>query len=440
MHSPKRRVSPMALALALATLAGCGVSPHANSTVRTTANRAAILSAPAIAGTREEKDGWIVVHVAGNPSDRGQQLGHLLAPEIRGVLQTVSQSDDAYWKNQRDMATRLFASKITPEYQAEMQGIADGVDAVSAPRNNFAHVDYTDILALNSVVDLMFSDAPGRLMPKWGNQFILRRLGWDGQHLPCSAFIATGAATKDGKIVLGHSTWAPGIAFAKYFNVLVDLTPNQGHRVLMEALPGTIASNTDWYLNDAGIALTETTLGSSGHYKDGDPIFERSRKAIQYGSSVDEVITTLSEHNNGDYPNEWLVGDLKTNDIAMFELATAHQAAWRSKTAQWYNGQVGFYGGYNYAKDPGVRSELGGWDDGRGRVWADFYAKNKGHIDAAAGRAGLAHSGINDYSLDGKVADSANLASLTSWVFWGQPGANSKWDMLGGAKMRPVQN
>jgi hypothetical protein len=317
-----------------------------------------------------------------------------------------------------------------------MQGIADGVDAASAGRKDFTQVDYTDILALNSVVDLMFSDAPGRVMPEWGHQYILHRMGWDGKHLPCSAFIATGEATKDGKIVVGHSTWAPGIAFAKYFNVLVDLKPDQGHRVLMQALPGTIASNTDWYLNDAGIILTETTLGSSGHYQDGDPIFQRSRKAVQYANTVEDVITTLGTRNNGDYPNEWLIGDLKTNDIAMFELGTAHQAVWRSSQKQWYQGQVGFYGGWNFAKDPGVHSELGGWDDGRGRIWADFYAKNKGKIDATVGREGMQLRGINGYSLDGKVADSASLASLTSWVFWGKPGAGSQWDLLGGASAK----
>jgi hypothetical protein len=97
---------------------------------------------------------------------------------------------------------------------------------------------------------------------------------------------------------------------------------------------------------------------------------------------------------------------------------------------------VGFYGGWNYAKDPGVRGELGGYDDGRGRIWADFYAKNKGKIDATVGREGMQLRGINGYSLDGKVADSASLASLTSWVFWGKPGAGSQWSLLGGSSVK----
>jgi hypothetical protein len=425
LNASLRHLSTLALGLSLATIAGCGISklPVASGI------SAKGLHAAAATGTREEKDGWIIVHVGGSPAERGQQMGRLLAPEIRGVLKSVSQGDERYWQNQRAIATKLFAPHITPEYQAEMQGIVDGANAVRGV--DFAKIDYTDILALNGVVDLMFTDAPGKLMPSWGKDYVLRRMGWDGKHLPCSAFIATGAATKDGKIVVGHSTWAPGIAFAKYYKVLVDLTPTQGHRLLMQCLPGTIASNTDWYLNDAGMVLTETTLSSSGRYQDGDPVFERSRRAVQYGSTVDEVISGLATNNNGAYPNEWLIGDLKANEIAMFELGTAHQAAWRSRDKQWYNGMEGFYGGWNYAKDPDVRRELGGWDDGRGRAWANFYAQNKGKIDAATGRAGLELRGIRDYSMDGKVADSASLQALTSWCVFGQPGSGKPWDLLG---------
>lgn len=430
MTALKRHLSLIAIG---SILAGCGTMPALSGT----AARTALLHAQAAAGTREDKDGWTVIHVAGTPAERGQQMGRLMATEIRGVLKTIAQGDSNYWHGQRDVATKLYAPKITAEYQAEMQGIADGVNGASSKASgDFAKVDYTDILSLNAVVDLMFSDAAGRVMPQWGHDYVLRRLGWDGKHLPCSAFIATGSATADGKIVLGHSTWAPGIAFAKYYNVLVDLTPDQGHRVLYQGLPGTIASNTDWYMNDAGIAFTETTLGESGHYQDGEPVFQRSRKAVQYSNNVEDVITNLGTHNNGDYPNEWLIGDFKTGDIAMFELATSHQAAWRSSKQQWYNGMANFYGGNNYAKDPGVRSELGGWDDGRSRIWADFYAKNKGHIDAAAGRRALGLNGINEASMDGKVADGASMASFTSWAFFGQPGANSKWDALGAAKAR----
>lgn len=428
----ERPVFAIAMGVALSALSGCGgVVSLGNGQALPGSGFTAFARQTPPGGSRQDENGWIVVHVAGTPSERGQELGRLLAPEIRGVLGTISQGDASYWQTQRHLVTRLFAPKIVPEYQAEMQGIADGVDAEPAAGGEFAHVDYTDILALNSTVDLMFSDVAGSMMPAWAHQFVLRRLGWDGRHLPCSAFIATGPATRNGKIVLGHSTWAPGIAFASYFNVLVDETPDTGHRFLMQALPGAIASNTDWYLNDAGIVLTETTLASSGHYQDGDPVFERSRRAIEYSSSVDDVIHALSTRNDGDYPNEWLIGDLKTDEIAMFELATAHQAVWRSSNQQWYDGQVGFYGSWNYAKDPGVRSELGGYDDGRGAIWANFYSQNYGRIDAAAGRAALQLGGIDDYSIDGKVADSGDIASLTSWANWGQPGSAGQWQALG---------
>ena len=83
-----------------------------------------------------------------------------------------------------------------------------------------------------------------------------------------------------------------------------------------------------------------------------------------------------------------------------------------------------------------MRGELGGWDDGRGRIWADFYAKNKGKIDAAAGKAALELGGINDYSMDGKVADSSNMGSFTSWMHWGRPRSGGVWDALGATKLK----
>jgi hypothetical protein len=79
---------------------------------------------------------------------------------------------------------------------------------------------------------------------------------------------------------------------------------------------------------------------------------------------------------------------------------------------------------------------LGGYDDGRGGIWAKFYAKNKGNIDATIGRAGMQLPGIHDYSIDGKVADSASIASLSSWFVWGQPSSGSQWDALGASNSR----
>ena len=53
---------------------------------------------------------------------------------------------------------------------------------------------------------------------------------------------------------------------------------------------------------------------------------------------IDAVVKALSEKNNGLYANEWLIGDLKTNEIAMFELGTEATRLWRSSKEQWFEG------------------------------------------------------------------------------------------------------
>ena len=137
----------------------------------------------------------------------------------------------------------------------------------------------------------------------------------------CSAFAANGKATRDGRMIIGHITMWP-LTLAEQTNVMLDIQPTSGHRLLMQSYPGGIESGTDWYQNDAGMVLTETTIRQSPFNIEGTPVAYRARKAIQYGDSVEKVVEYLSTKNNGLYTNEWLIGDAKNNEIAMFELGT----------------------------------------------------------------------------------------------------------------------
>ena len=60
-------------------------------------------------------------------------------------------------------------------------------------------------------------------------------------------------------MVVAHVTWWP-LTLAEQTNVMLDIKPEKGHRVLMQSYPGGIESGTDWYQNDAGMVLTETTI------------------------------------------------------------------------------------------------------------------------------------------------------------------------------------
>src|SRR6185436_4480109 len=113
----------------------------------------------------------------------------------------------------------------------------------------------------------------------------------------CSAFLATGSYTKDHRIVMGHNAWTDYVVGSRW-NVIFDLVPDKGHRVLMDGLPGVIVSDDDFGLNSAGIMVTETTITLfEGFDPNGTPEFFRARKALQYASSIDDYVKTMLDGN-----------------------------------------------------------------------------------------------------------------------------------------------
>ena len=258
------------------------------------------------------------------------------------------------------MANALFLRGFDREILEEMRGIADGAADAGAKWLG-RRIDLIDIVVANVTVELgelrcAITVTPTGLEGLHVQQARLLRQEADSVLDHCSAFAATGPATRDGKMVIGHVTWWP-LTLAEQTNVMLDVKPANGHRVLMQSYPGGIESGTDWYQNDAGVVLTETTIRQTPFNAQGTPVAFRARKAIQYGGNIDEVVQHLGTRNNGLYTNEWLIGDAKTNEIAMYELGTKHTKLWRSSKNEWFGDTPGFYWGNNNAKDLTVRLE-----------------------------------------------------------------------------------
>ena len=197
---------------------------------------------------------------------------------------------------------------------------------------------------------------------------------------------------------------------------MLDIKPTTGHRVLMQSYPGGIESGTDWYQNDAGVVLTETTINQSPFNVNGTPIAYRARKAIQYGDNIDKVVEYLSTKNNGLYTNEWLLGDAKTNEIALFELGTYKSRLYRSSKNDWFGGTEGFYWGDNNAKDLAVRLEENPDPNGapayvpyvptdRDLKWQALYREYKGKIDEQFGIHGVSYRATGERHRDGCQSD-----------------------------------
>src|SRR5208282_1125053 len=349
--------------------------------------------------------------------------------------------------NYRTSANALFLRGFDHEILEEMRGIADGASDAGA-RWQDRRIDLTDIVVANVTVELgelasAVSTTPTGLeghafdKPPYADRIR------DSVVDHCSAFAATGPATRDGKMVIGHVTWWP-LTLAEQTNVWLDIQPASGHRVLIQSYPGGIESGTDWYQNDAGIVLTETTIDQTPFNPQGTPVAFRARMAIQYSSNIDDVVRYLGTRNNGLYTNEWIMGDAKTNEIAMYDLGTNHTRLWRSSRNEWFGGTPGFYWGDNNAKDLSVRLE--DYPDPKGDpdlipytpqprdlAWQELYRKYRGHIDEQFGFLAFRTAPlVSNGAMDAKVATSDMASHLMVWAAIGKPNQRErlhhKWD------------
>ena len=389
---------------------------------------------------RYPQAGWVVLHIEGEPYERGYQHGRLMAPEIAAyvrcfaAMQTPKAPAEG-WKHTRTLVNALFLRRFGREWLEEMKGIADGAADAGARFNDRA-VDIVDIAALNLLSEIDSLDAALDATPTGLEGLDFPRKRFRPATAPprerCSAFAATGPATADGKVVVGHVTMSD-LYTALFSNVWIDLKPAKGRRVVMQSFPGGIQSGMDYYLNDAGLVVCETTIGQTRFDPSGVPLAARVRKAAQYADTIDKVVSMLKEGGNGLYTNEWLIADVNTNEIALFELGTKASRLRRSSKQEWFGGTEGFYWGCNNAKDLGVRLETVPALDGkpanlvwsptdRDKAWVRFYAKHKGKITADSGKLAFATPPLSGtLSLDAKVTTTELAKRLQTQALFGPP-------------------
>jgi hypothetical protein len=364
-------------------------------------------------GYRFQRGGWTYVHLEGTPAEIGYQHGRLLANEIADTLAVIklenTHDTKRNWEFFREASRKMLWPHIDAEYQQELEGIARGA------QSRGVKLDVWDIVALNGGIEL-----PQYYVP-WLNK---REKAENAPHIwpsgRCSAFIATGSYTKGGKIVIAHNNWS-SYAEGERWTVMFDIQPTHGHRMLMDGLPGVITSQDDFGVNDAGIMITETTITQFvGWDPDGTPEFVRSRRAMQYASTIDEYVTLIKDGNNGGYANDWLIGDRKTGEIAYLELGLKNTPLWRSKD--------GYFISTNFARDSSlIKDETDGFDlknmsssPNARRVTAEKEIERaKGQIDVQ-----LAEQFLSDHvdSYSGKVeADQRSLCGHVDKVKEGVP-------------------
>jgi hypothetical protein len=389
---------------------------------------------------RHEKNGWIYLHIEGGPQERGFQHGFLLAKDIAEGLRIqrkVWEYQSALeWRWLVGKAAGMFKGKIDAENAAEIDGIIEGMTAAGIPMGR------DDLIAYNASAELLgywWPSVKDSISPNAGER----------SKESCSSFIATGRMTADGGIVLAHNTWSD--FYYAVSNVILDILPEKGHRILMQISAGLIHSGTDFFITDAGLVGSETTIGGFFPFDpQGIPEFARMRRATQDASSIDEWCAIMKKGNNGGYANAWLLGDVRTNEIARLELGLKHVGFERTKD--------GYFAGSNVAEDLKIlrfetktqETNIKSADIARRVRWKELMKRNAGRIDLAAAEAFLAdhydaylnaerpglrsicgHGELDDQAVgmdepfaplgayDGKAVDSAMAKAMSFMARWG---------------------
>lgn len=331
---------------------------------------------------RPPQDGWTYVHLEGTPGEIGFQHGALLSKEIADgfAVQKLELMHDSHkpWDFYRDAARTILWPHVPAEYREELQGISDGLKQAGVT------LDIWDVVALNASMEWSY------YIEKYDKEHGIKTPKAVTAPGHCSAFVATGSYTKDGKIVIAHNNWT-GYLDGQRWTIAFDVTPARGRHFVMDGYPGLIHSGDDFGMNDAGMVITETTItGFQGWDSNGVAEFVRARQAMQYAESIDDFARIMKAGNNGGYANDWLVADTKTNEVASLELGLKNVELKRTKD--------GYFTGANFpinAKllkeettfnepDPGLSSNA------RRVRWEQLMRENKGRIDATLARRFLA--------------------------------------------------
>ena len=297
-------------------------------------------------GIMYEKNGWKYISVKGDPKERGYAFGYFSAADYKKAKEmmdfNIYQSTGKKWEYFIDACEKYFVPTIKEKFAElyeEMEGIAEGCTAGGTP------VDVNEIIAWNNYYTLTGSWFPNSRDDEDHLEIIVNdKTGADDK---CSAFIAVGDYTTDGKIVVAHNSFNTFIE-GQFQNYILDLHPTHGHRFIMQTCPCWIWSGTDFFVNSKGIIGTETTIGGFVPFENNYTIACRIRKVMQYATTLDECNEFLLDGNSGDYANSWLFGDINTNEIMRLELGLKYHNIERTKN--------GCFIGFNATYDPRIRN------------------------------------------------------------------------------------
>ena len=196
-----RRISAVLVAVALAVSCAKSADPRLENS------------------SREDMNGWVVVHLSGAPFRIGFQHGWHLAPEIDDVLKTLS----FYLERATGKNWAFYRGAAANDVLAQARARIPGGDR--RHRRRPQSPDARNVIRLDRHRRAQRLDRAGLVLRPLARRSKPGRARADSKAPPyCSAFIATGSYTKDGGIVMGHNSWVEYI-IGERWNAVLDIRP-----------------------------------------------------------------------------------------------------------------------------------------------------------------------------------------------------------------------
>ena len=305
-------------------------------------------------GFLETVNGIRVLHLAGDPWERGFQHGSLLREEIEHTLplgltsasavaafMTGSPLEEGFEKLKTGGLT---AGPFLPAHiRREMEGLAEALASAGSI------ISLDDIITWNTMYDTWcFYAHPDPSNPD-GHPA-------EGFTAPgCSSFSAWGSATADGRLVFGKNMDnldLPGIPEGR---TVMIVRPDQGRSYVNMTLPGMLA--IDGGMNDNGIAVMTHYSPSACETMRGCGIGTLSRLILNEASSLEDALNILGSTPRCTGIN-WHIADAKAGTAAVMETSAARTAVrypesdilWTTNHSNCYPGWMG-YDGVNMVED-----------------------------------------------------------------------------------------
>lgn len=340
------------------------------------------------------KNGWHQISVWGEPYERGYAHGLLLSGEIKESIDTFKfalyDSHGLPFDFFVEASNFLFKEKIKKNYAKlfeELKGIADGANKNDAMITLDELILWNNMFSIDYAMSYLRENADRVHTMSSKNKDLISSIGSStlegGADDRCSAFMAIGDYTKDGKICCAHNTFC-NFVVGQYSNCVITVTPStgDGHKTMYQGNPGYICSGTDFFITSNGFIGTETTIGGFFAYENLDPICCRIRTCMQYAETLDDYVKYLDKNNSGDYANSWLIGDTNNNEIMRIELGLHYKNVEKLKN--------GYFIGFNAPYDARIRNlecVNTGFDDVRRHQGArkvrleELMEEHKGNLD-----------------------------------------------------------